>query len=211
MNSDEIKQQHINNYKQGVLEIINNNTNILFDEDIKSLIKKPPLDSMDIIKNKIISITKGKKIVVNNTKMDSVLDEFRNSIIVSFSELKKIRIEKLYNIINKVNLDNDEYYKFIKKDFKDINNVIKKKIKELIQESGKQLLKDKDLFDKVDDNLYKEISDEFLKYIKSSYIKNIMENIDIKILVKDMTLINTVKEVSERYMFTLKNSRVFDL
>ena len=36
------------------------------------------------------------------------------------------------------------------------------------------------------------------------------ENIDIKILVKDTTLINGVKEQSERYLFTLENSRLFN-
>jgi hypothetical protein len=34
--------------------------------------------------------------------------------------------------------------------------------------------------------------------------------VDIKILVKDTTLINGVKEQSERYIFTLENSRLYD-
>ena len=44
-----IKIQHIDNYKKAILENIKNNTNALVDEDIKSLLKTPPLDSMDLI------------------------------------------------------------------------------------------------------------------------------------------------------------------
>ena len=47
-----IKIQHIDNYKKAILENIKNNTNVLVDEDIKSLLKTPPLDSMDLIKAK---------------------------------------------------------------------------------------------------------------------------------------------------------------
>ena len=37
-----------------------------------------------------------------------------------------------------------------------------------------------------------------------------LENIDIKILVKDTTLINGAKEQAERYLFTLNNSRLLN-
>ena len=36
------------------------------------------------------------------------------------------------------------------------------------------------------------------------------ENIDFKILVKDTTLINGLKEQAERYVFTKNNSRLFN-
>ena len=39
--------------------------------------------------------------------------------------------------------------------------------------------------------------------------RQLFENIDIKILIKDTTLINIVKEQTERYLFTLNNSRIF--
>ena len=44
---EKLMQQHVENYKNAVLEIVNNNTNSLIDNDIIFLIKKPPLDSMD--------------------------------------------------------------------------------------------------------------------------------------------------------------------
>ena len=40
---DEFKKQHVENYKKAVIELIKNNTKVLFDDDINSIIKKPPL------------------------------------------------------------------------------------------------------------------------------------------------------------------------
>ena len=48
------------------------------------------------------------------------------------------------------------------------------------------------------------------KYVKGSYQKQLLDNIDFKILVKDTTLINGTKEQSERYLFTLNNSRLLN-
>ena len=50
---DYLKKQHIMNYKNTALQKILNNNNSLFDEDIMSLLKKPPLESMDLIKSKL--------------------------------------------------------------------------------------------------------------------------------------------------------------
>ena len=59
---EELKKQHFDSYKATLLTIIENNTNILVNEDIKSLIKKPPLDSMDVLKNKFLDLSKKNKI-----------------------------------------------------------------------------------------------------------------------------------------------------
>ena len=55
---EELRQHHINSYRETVIEIIKNNTNSLVDTDIMSLIKKPPLDSMDLIQVKLLSLAK---------------------------------------------------------------------------------------------------------------------------------------------------------
>ena len=34
--------------------------------------------------------------------------------------------------------------------------------------------------------------------------------VDIKILVKDATMINSIKEATDTYLFTISNSRLFD-
>ena len=55
---EKIKLQHIESYKKAIIETIKNNTNSLIDDDIMSLIKKPPLDSMDQIKSKFLDLAK---------------------------------------------------------------------------------------------------------------------------------------------------------
>ena len=57
---EEFKKQHFDNYKQAILEIIRNNTDVLVNEDIMSLLRKPPLDSMDSIKSKYLDLAKKK-------------------------------------------------------------------------------------------------------------------------------------------------------
>ena len=59
----DIRNQHIVNYKNTIIEVIKNNTNSLVDDDIMSLIRKPPLDSMDLIQSKFLSMAKKNKIV----------------------------------------------------------------------------------------------------------------------------------------------------
>ena len=61
---EEFKRQHLQTYKKAVEEIIKNNTKALIDEDICSLIKQPPLDSMDSVKNKLISLAKKEKLIL---------------------------------------------------------------------------------------------------------------------------------------------------
>ena len=60
------------------------------------------------------------------------------------------------------------------------------------------------------DRSMKKIVDDITKFVNGTYQRQLLENSDIKILVKDTTLINGVKEQSERYLFTLENSRLFN-
>ena len=55
---EEFKKQHLENYRQAIMEIIRNNTDVLVNEDIMSLLRKPPLDSMDLIKSKYLDLAK---------------------------------------------------------------------------------------------------------------------------------------------------------
>ena len=61
---EELKKNHIKNYKNALIENVKNNTNVLVDEDIMSLLKKPPLDSMDVIKSKFLDLAKKNKIIL---------------------------------------------------------------------------------------------------------------------------------------------------
>ena len=211
MENKEILKQHINSYKNAIIEIINNNSNALVSEDLLSLIRKPPLDSMDSIKTKFLSLAKKNEMVLNTDSLDKTLDNYRNSLEKSILPLTKLRIEKLEEIINNTELNNKEVIKITKKDLNEINKEIKKVFKASLKKSYTIILNEiNSIFDKVDKEMLDSIKQEINKYLNSNYEKQLLENFDIKILVKDTILINNIKESSERYIFTLNNSRLLN-
>ena len=210
---EEIKKQHLDNYKQSIIEIIHNNTDVLVNEDIMSLLRKPPLDSMDSIKSKFLDLAKKNKIVLDTLKLDELLDGYRKDVIKCCDKIKKTRVDTLVKAISEITLLKDtDIIKINKKEFNDINKNLKKIMKEQLQESvEKKFVKDISsvFFNEVDENIKKKISDEVIKFVKGSYQRQLLENIDFKTLVKDTTLANSVKEHGERHLFTLANSRIF--
>lgn len=209
----DIRNQHIVNYKNTIIEVIKNNTNSLVDDDIMSLIRKPPLDSMDLIQSKFLSMAKKNKIVLNSEELNEKIDKYRKDILKLSKELKEIRINELSDKVNAVKLKDNEIIKINKKDFNAINRIIKKTIKEQVIKSLEEeiLAKIEQIFPKnVDSNLKEKIIKDMTKYLKKNYLNQLLENIDIKILVKDTTLINSTKELAERYIFSLNNSRLLN-
>lgn len=98
---DKFKKQHLNNYKNAVIELIKNNTRVLFENDINSLIVKPPLDSMDVIKVKFLDIAKKYKIILDTNELTSILDNYRDNLIKCLNKLKKDQIfnKKKLNLV----------------------------------------------------------------------------------------------------------------
>lgn len=210
----EFKKQHIETYKNAVRENILNNTNVLVDEDIMSLLKKPPLDSMDFIKSKFLDLAKKNKIVLNTEELSKILDNYRKYLLKSLPDIKKLRVDSLSEIISKVDFSKDsDVIKVKRGDFNNINKDIKKSINTYLSDGlDKQILKNiKNVFkDDVEEVAKNKIITDITKYIKGAYHKQLIENLDMKILVKDTTLINTVKETTDRYLFTLSNSRLLN-
>lgn len=210
---EEFKKQHFDNYKQAILEIIRNNTDVLVNEDIMSLLRKPPLDSMDLIKSKYLDLAKKNKVVLDTVKLDELLEGYRKVVIKCCDEVKEIRVKALDNIVKNTKFSKDtDIIKFNKKDFNEINKKVKKAMKDRLQDSvEKKIIKKVDtVFSKdVDDSIKKKISDEVVKFVKGAYQRQLLENVDFKILVKDTTLANSAKEHGERHLFTLTNSRIF--
>ena len=208
------KEQHLNNYKLAILETIKNNTNVLVDEDLMSLIKKPPLDSMDVIKTKFLDIAKKNHIILNIESLDHMMDKYRKDLAKSGNVVKKERLDILNDLINNYKFEKDtDIFKIRKKDLEVINKKIKKILKDDLKECvEKDIIKNiNKLFSEVEDAAkMKKIVDDITKFVNGTYQRQLLENIDIKILVKDTTLINGVKEQSERYLFTLGNSRLFN-
>ena len=209
-NLDELYKQHFNNYKNSINNIIENNTNRLIDEDIHSLFKKPPLDSMDSIKSKIISIGKKYKIIVKIDILEDRLNNYRSSVIEIFTKIKKKRIDYYSKIINN---NKEETLKIKKKECNIIDKDIRKMLKDRVSDSfNKYFIDDFQSFfkDYLEEDIIVKIEKDISSYFKNSYLRLLMENIDIKIMVKDTIMMNTIKESTERYLFTLDNSRILN-
>ena len=177
-----------------------------------SLIKEPPLDSMDVIKSKFLSVAKKENIVVKTDDMNKIVDLYRNSIKEEFSFFRKTRIEELSKNISSFNGEKDyEVIKITKKQLSDINRKINIHLKKVLGDCIDRLLVnklDQIFISELDEDQTKNIYRELSKYFKSNYKKQLIENINFKMLVKDTTLINGIKEQGERYIFTKNHSRI---
>ena len=207
----DFKKQHMENYRRAILENIKNNTNVLVEDDIQSLLKKPPLDSMDILKTKFLSLAKKNDVILNTQILDELLSNYRDDIIKVCEDLKKIRIEELSSKVNAFTFEKDtDTIKLSKKDFVAVNKKMKKVLKEKIQDSiSKKIVNsvNKLFTEDTSSSKIEKVSNEMIKFVQVSYPKQLLENVDFKVIVKDTTLINGVKGQAERYLFTLSNSR----
>ena len=208
------KEQHLENYKSAILETIKNNTNVLVDEDIMSLVKKPPLDSMDVIKSKFLDVAKKNKVVLDTESLDKMMNKYRKDLLKVCDVVRNVRLDVLNDVVKNYVIKKDtDVIKIRKKDLEVANKKIKKILKDhLIDTIEKDIIKNiNNIFGSVEDDAkLKKINDDIKKVVNGSYQRQLLENADIKILVKDTTLINGVKEQSDRYIFTLENSRLYD-
>lgn len=209
-----LKQDQENRYKEAIKETIKNNTNALVNDDIKMLLNKPPLDSMDVLKVKIIEQAKKNKIIVNNDSLVGVIEKYRKNVIKTCDEIIDLRITTLNRIVDQFKFHKkSDVIKINRKDFNDLNKKLKKLIKNNIISCYEKHIENKFslFFDKnIDEKTYNSIKENFDKFFNKTYLKQLFESIDIKILVKDTTLINTTKEQAERYLFIINNSRLFN-
>lgn len=209
----QLKKQHIDNYKNAIIDIITNNTNVLVDEDIMSLLRKPPLDSMDLIKSKFLDLAKKNGTILNTEELSNLLDNYRDKLMKEMGALKAIRIKELTKSIDSIKYEDNEVFKLNKKDFVKVDKDIKKILKDQLNECfDKYILKniDKVFSNDIDSNIKNNIISNMTKFINGSYQRQLLENFDIKVLVKDTTLINNIKEHNERYLFTINNSRILN-
>ena len=210
---DELKKQHLENYKKAIIELIKNNTKVLYEDDINSLIKKPPLDSMDIIKTTFLDLAKKNGIVLNTDNLTAIIDDYREQLVNFNNDLKQERINYLVGIVSKYELVNDlDVIKFNKKDFVEINKLLKKKTKtEYANIINKKIVNNvNNVFtNEVPENIRNKVISDLEKFLMVKYHKQLLESIDFKVLVKDTTLINLIREQGERYIFTKKNSYIF--
>ena len=209
-----IKEQHINSYKTAIKELIKNNTNSLIDEDVLPLFRKPPLDSMDIIRCKFLESAKSNNVILNSDILDNKMERYRRKIINECNNIKKFRLEELLKIVDDYEIKNkSNVVKINKKDFFSLNKSIKKSFKDILLIAlENNIIKgiDSIFLEGIDNDVKNKIIVDITKFIKNIYYKQLLDNISIKMMVKDNILINGVKEQGERYIFTMNNSRLFN-
>ena len=213
MDLEDLQKQHYNNYVEVVKETVRANTLSLLENDINPLFETPPLDSMDQIKSKFLMTAKKEKLIIQTEELNKILKNFRKNIGKNLKKLKEIRDEEIINCFKNYITDG----KNIKLTKSEINN-IDKKVKKIIREEL-DLCVSNFVLKKID-NVFKDSSNQSIikahkeieKYFsnKGIYQKQILESIDFKLLVKNTILINGIKEQTERYLFTLNNSRIFN-
>ena len=97
---EKIREQHLKNYKMALLELIENNTKTLIQEDILSLLRKPPLDSMDLIKSKLIQFSKKSLTILDIEALNQLIVDYRKMLVASFQNIGDDRILKLSQIVD---------------------------------------------------------------------------------------------------------------
>lgn len=211
---EQIKKQHLNTYKNATKEIVINNTKALVENDIISLIKKPPLDSMDIIKTKLISLAKKEMIILSTEKLDTLIKNYRDFLEDKLLSLRKIREDYLIRKIDEFVPEREtEIIKIQKKELDSINKTLKQDLKKILDLSQTEILfnnLDTIYEDGIDEEIKSRINKAFTKFMKSTYQKQLNESIAIKTMVKDRTLLSGILEQGERYLFTKSNSHLFD-
>lgn len=211
---EDFRRKHVENYKNAVLETLKNNTTSLFDDDILSLLHQPPLDSMDVIKCKFLELAKRHKTIIQSDVLDRILSDYRNKAITNVSDWKKMRMDELKKNIDSFSPKKEsDVIKFNKKDFLSLNRKLKKIIKtDIIDAVDKKIVKNvNSLFTlNIDEKTALLLSNEMIKFANTTYIKQLLESIDFKIIVKDTTLINGVREQGERFLFTKTNSHLLN-
>lgn len=210
MKQEELLKQHLSIYLNSIEELIKNNSYSLIEDDLLPLFKKPPLETMDTIKQKLFSLGRHYQVIINTEQVDKTLDEYRNSMQKKIITLKKYREEYLIKDIRlKAKNTKDGTLKILKKDLTLLDKNLKKEIKTKIEDEMQKLIISIPSFyqtNEIDDKLEKSI----IKYFKVTYPKLLMEIIDMKLIVKNTTLINGVNEQTEHYIFTKENSHLFD-
>ena len=204
------REQHEMSYRNAILDTIKNNTEVLVNQDIVSLFQKPPLDSMDLLRTKFLNLAKKNKIVLNTEGLGYLLSQYRSYLLDCCDEIKSIRIDTLSKVIKK---EGNGVIQINKKDFVTLNKKMKKVIKEKIVEGTQVCIMDHiDMIfnESVDSSIKSHMIDDISKYLKGMYQRQLLENIDIKVLVKDTTLMNSTKEQGERYLFALDHSKLLN-
>lgn len=207
MTLKEIEEQHFAQYKEAVKLMIRDNNRRLIEEDILPFFEEPPLDSMDMMKQKFLSVAKEENLILNWEIYSSLVCQFRVAMkeivptIFSFREQQLIAMIEVQEDLSKTTV-----LKISQQDYKKVDKKLRNDFsKQLLFNINRYLITH--LTSLVDDVSRLE---SLSLYLKGRYIETILTLLDSKLALKNNLLRNNLKEQSHRYLFTKKNSHLFD-
>ena len=206
---EDILKQHKQILMTAGLELATNNTNSLIEDDIINGVIEVPLEAMDTVKQRVLNIAKNNSLVLDSDKFNEVLISYKDDLKKEFRNIFKRRIDIIKDNYSNMNDDKPlELVKNLKKELVKFNKEAKKEEKQVLMKLVKNnLVNNLDLIVKNDNATFKK---DATKFLQTTYVKQILETVDMKILVKDTILLNSLKEQVERFVFTKENSHLFD-
>ena len=201
MVKEDILKQHKQILMTAGLELATNNTNSLIEDDIINGVIEVPLEAMDTVKQRVLNIAKHNNLILNSDKF--------NEVLISYKEEIKKKLRNIFKKRIKLIEDNPmDLVKNLKKELVKFNKEAKKEEKQILTSLVKEkIISNLDLIVKDDNTTFKK---DATKFLQTTYVKQILETVDMKILVKDTILLNSLKEQIERFVFTMENSHLFD-
>ena len=206
---EDILKQHKQILMTAGLELATNNTNSLIEDDIINGVIEVPLEAMDTVKQRVLNIAKHNNLILNSDKFNEVLISYKEELKKKFRNIFKKRINFIEDNYSKFDDDKPmDLVKNLKKDLVKFNKEVKKEEKQVLTSLVKEkLVTNLDLIVKNSNSNFKK---DATKFLQTTYVKQILETVDMKILVKDTILLNSLKEQIERFIFTKENSHLFD-
>lgn len=209
MVKEDILKQHKQILMTAGLELATNNTNSLIEDDIINGVIEVPLEAMDTVKQRVLNIAKHNNLILNSDKFNEVLISYKEELKKEFRNIFKKRIKLIEDNYSKFDDDKPmDLVKNLKKELVKFNKEAKKEEKQILTSLVKEkIISNLDLIVKDDNTTFKK---DATKFLQTTYVKQILETVDMKILVKDTILLNSLKEQIERFVFTMENSHLFD-
>ena len=206
---EDILKQHKQILMTAGLELATNNTNSLIEDDIINGVIEVPLEAMDTVKQRVLNIAKHNNLILNSDKFNEVLTCYKEELKKEFRNIFKKRIKLIEDNYSKFDDDKPmDLVKNLKKELVKFNKEAKKEEKQVLTSLVKEkIISNLDLIVKDDNTTFKK---DATKFLQTTYVKQILETVDMKILVKDTILLNSLKEQIERFVFTMENSHLFD-
>ena len=209
MVKEDILKQHKQILMTAGFELATNNTNSLIEDDIINGVIEVPLEAMDTVKQRVLNIAKHNNLILNSDKFNEVLISYKEEIKKKLRNIFKKRIKLIEDNYSKFDDDKPmDLVKNLKKELVKFNKEAKKEEKQILTSLVKEkIISNLDLIVKDDNTTFKK---DATKFLQTTYVKQILETVDMKILVKDTILLNSLKEQIERFVFTMENSHLFD-